>query len=999
MLNKRTTGNVLKAFLVLFLVLGVATAASVSIAEPTTNQIINEGETINIETTAERTAYWRKGRIVEMTIEIRDLNGNRMTLVDTETNQETDQIKWTGSRTKKTLSEVVQMDANGGTYELVVKARESRSLTSDVTTTRKVQFQYNPRPTATINFEEPGTINKQVEITADGYDAQGYDLTYKWEIDGNTYTGETINPIFTEPALHRVKLMVEDEHGAVGIVEEDIRIISPQEPIAAISADKTSSMQPPLTVQFDASGSGSYNGEITYYKWDFNNDGTWDQAGSNADKVTHTYWQEGNFEAVVQVTDETGKTATNKIPIQIHYNANNPPEVTVSANTEEPRKGETIVLYGHASDPDGDSIAEYRWDFNSDGNWDYVSTTSGVVTHTYDEADLYAARFQAVDGRGAESAAKSVIVKVGQNRLPKITNIVGPEVTLRQGKGFHFYVEAEDEDGYVKSNPEAFKWDFNNDGNWEYVSPWTGYAVHTYDEEGKYVAVVKVTDNDGDSTTHPVVVNVEKVNTEPELANGNVQPTNPEDTDMVSFSAEYRDADNDKGEVRVYYKEQSEDWEEGNVKVYNLQTTCTDYTTWCTYTAQTEVLEEGTYEYYFTADDGYDAVQYPVQGVRTFTVGASNEPPEVDLLHPRSGEKGIRADRVDLEVDIYDADGDQVTVRFYENGTNFLIGTDQVNGQGEAEVRWSDLEYETTYKWYVEASDGTTTVTSKVWNFTTEKEPEAVIRPIADAGHDRTVETNQEVTFTGKGYTEEGQIARYRWDFNNDGTWNYVSTTTGTTTHTYTEPGTYTAKLEVRNTQGYTDTDTVKVTVKLPEEEIPTESFTENVEYPTTANIRVTGRYRYDADEGTTEMVMKFENRADKENGFRITMDIPSTIAQTINDIAIFPAPDEVILENPTVAWNVSLAPLETFQVVLRKDGYVPVSQFKNIVTHAQEIEIVDEPVDEPVERPTGITGMVLGALANPAIGLMVLIALIVISLVVWKRDDIKARLKENLRK
>ena len=48
-------------------------------------------------------------------------------------------------------------------------------------------------------------------------------------------------------------------------------------------------------------------------------------------------------------------------------------------------------------------------------------------------------------------------------------------------------------------------------------------------------------------------------------------------------------------------------------------------------------------------------------------------------------------------------------------------------------------------------------------------------------------------------------------------------------------------------------------------------------------------------------------------------------------------------------------------------------------------------------EEPTTIAGLVIGAFANPAVGAVVLIAIIILSLGYYKREDIKQRLSENL--
>ncbi|MBI1797464.1 MAG: carboxypeptidase regulatory-like domain-containing protein [Candidatus Eisenbacteria bacterium] len=60
------------------------------------------------------------------------------------------------------------------------------------------------------------------------------------------------------------------------------------------------------------------------------------------------------------------------------------------------------------------------------------------------------------------------------------------------------------------------------------------------------------------------------------------------------------------------------------------------------------------------------------------------------------------------------------------------------------------------------------------------------------------------VTLVGTGTDVDGTIVRYEWDFENDGVWDYSSPATGTTSHAYPAPGTYTAKLRVTDNRGAT---------------------------------------------------------------------------------------------------------------------------------------------------------------------------------------------------
>jgi hypothetical protein len=81
--------------------------------------------------------------------------------------------------------------------------------------------------------------------------------------------------------------------------------------------------------------------------------------------------------------------------------------------------------------------------------------------------------------------------------------------------------------------------------------------------------------------------------------------------------------------------------------------------------------------------------------------------------------------------------------------------------------------------------------------------------PIAEAGSDKEVRINEEVSFEATGSTDNIQISHYEWHFG-DG----ENETGETVTHTYTQSGTYSVNLTVQDAIGNTATDTITITVK-----------------------------------------------------------------------------------------------------------------------------------------------------------------------------------------
>jgi PKD repeat protein len=105
--------------------------------------------------------------------------------------------------------------------------------------------------------------------------------------------------------------------------------------------------------------------------------------------------------------------------------------------------------------------------------------------------------------------------------------------------------------------------------------------------------------------------------------------------------------------------------------------------------------------------------------------------------------------------------------------------------------------------------------------------------PIAEAGIDHTIYTNEKVNFDGGESTasEGSTITDYKWNVDDDSQWDYQ---TQIASYTYTTKGTYTVTLQVTDSIGVTDTDTCVVNVQNRN---PTAAFAyspSNSPHPTT---------------------------------------------------------------------------------------------------------------------------------------------------------------------
>ena len=98
-----------------------------------------------------------------------------------------------------------------------------------------------------------------------------------------------------------------------------------------------------------------------------------------------------------------------------------------------------------------------------------------------------------------------------------------------------------------------------------------------------------------------------------------------------------------------------------------------------------------------------------------------------------------------------------------------------------------------------------------------EVEGECLFGPIAIAGQNATSTPGVSVQFSGAGTDEDGTVEKYEWDFDGDGIFEWSSFENGLTTYIYNNEGTFTATLRVTDNDGFTDTESLTVTIKSPD--------------------------------------------------------------------------------------------------------------------------------------------------------------------------------------
>ena len=118
---------------------------------------------------------------------------------------------------------------------------------------------------------------------------------------------------------------------------------------------------------------------------------------------------------------------------------------------------------------------------------------------------------------------------------------------------------------------------------------------------------------------------------------------------------------------------------------------------------------------------------------------------------------------------------------------------------------------------YPEPIKGCMNSTALNYIYWAEVEGECLFGPIAIAGQNVTNTLGVSVQFSGAGTDEDGTVEKYEWDFDGDGIFEWSSFENGLTTYIYNNEGTFTATLRVTDNDGFTDTESLTVTIKSPD--------------------------------------------------------------------------------------------------------------------------------------------------------------------------------------
>ena len=250
-----------------------------------------------------------------------------------------------------------------------------------------------------------------------------------------------------------------------------------------------------MPVSFRGSGTDD-DGTIMGYEWNSSRDGFL----GNLKDFNGTDFSAGTHTIFFRVQDNDGGWSDQDSSTLVVI-LNTPPVAAIGSISPSLVEEGTITSFtGSGSDSEG-AIVAYRWSSSLDGELnsekDFSSNTLSLGAHTI--------TFQVQDNAGAWSEEDSRILVVGIAPVAK----AGDDIEVEPKTEVQF-IGLGNDDGTVVN----YEWDFDGDGDYDWSSERHGITTTIYNQAGTYTAVLRLTDDDGFTSTDSRIITVTRPETE-----------------------------------------------------------------------------------------------------------------------------------------------------------------------------------------------------------------------------------------------------------------------------------------------------------------------------------------------------------------------------------------------------------------------------------------------------------------------------------------------------
>jgi hypothetical protein len=326
-------------------------------------------------------------------------------------------------------------------------------------------------------------------------------LSFRWYVDGilvEDGPSRTINFSWATSGIHTVRLEVLDDTlmksgGVPPFAEKDVMVIN-RPPVARIEGPVAVPVMSNVTLDIGEEPDTISDMDSLVCEWDIDADGEIDLNGS---EITFSPASEGNLRIMLKITDDDGDSSTAFTDINI-TNIDPVVKVKVPHTAWEDEVIEIDIIPGWDS-PEDEGILNVTWELDG-GTVGYGFEVPLLIIEKSGDHEI---KVTAVDDQGRKGMNTSVI----EVRNP-VPNVILSGIPVKVEAGESFTAE-----GYrTKDNPSdmdllVFRWYVDGELQGERNGR---NETFTFKDPGIRTISLKVTDDDGDSFTVGLDVEVEE---------------------------------------------------------------------------------------------------------------------------------------------------------------------------------------------------------------------------------------------------------------------------------------------------------------------------------------------------------------------------------------------------------------------------------------------------------------------------------------------------------
>jgi PKD repeat protein len=379
---------------------------------------------------------------------------------------------------------------NPGNYTATLTVTDDQ----DVSTTANAIIEVTPPPVPPTIISQPQNQTVKVgqsatfSVAADGTEPLGY----QWQKNGMDIEGATAESHITPATTladdgSTFRCVVSNAADSATSETATLTVLPNQPPIAEFAASPVFG-EAPLTVNFDASASSDPDGTIASYAWDFG-DG---ETGTGM-LTSHTYSNPDTYTVTLAVTDDSAASHSTSVTISV---TPAPPRITLQPLNLSIKVGQSATFSVAA---DGTEPLGYQWQKN--GMDIEGATAESHITPATTLADN-GSTFRCVVSNVAGSATSETATLTVLANLPPLATFTAAPLLGYAPLSVDFDASASsDPDGSIAS----YAWNFG-DGE-------TGTGVltsHTYPNPGTYTVTLTVGDDQQATHSATTTVTVEE---------------------------------------------------------------------------------------------------------------------------------------------------------------------------------------------------------------------------------------------------------------------------------------------------------------------------------------------------------------------------------------------------------------------------------------------------------------------------------------------------------